>query len=254
MTVDDQAPSSARIYNYLLGGTDNYSVDRQMAEMFKTRLPTIEAAARANRGFVLRAARAMAEAGVRQFLDIGCGLPIEPSVHSVVRAVHPDACVIYLDNDPEVVPAGQALMDVPTVFGDLRDPGAILSDPAVNKLIDFSKPVGVITVAVWHFIPEDEAFEYAAALRAGLAPGSHLAISHVCADTIPASVQETGKAVYAQTTNPVHARTEAEIRALFGEFALLDPGLVLLGDWRPYDGDPYPERASESLAGVGVLT
>ncbi|MFI6183573.1 SAM-dependent methyltransferase [Nonomuraea sp. NPDC051191] len=251
MTVDDRAPSSARIYNYLLGGTDNHPVDRQAAEAFKTRLPTIEAAARANRGFVLRAARAMAEAGVRQFLDIGCGLPIEPSVHGVVREVHPDARVVRVDNDPEIAPARQALADAPTVFGDLRDPAAILNDPVVTGLVDFGEPVGVITVAVWHFVPEDEAVEYAATLRAGLASGSHLAISHVCADTVPEPAQGAGKAVYARTANPVRARTEAEIRAFFDGFTLLDPGLVPLGDWRPYGGDPYPEHATESLAGVG---
>ncbi|MER6583293.1 SAM-dependent methyltransferase [Nonomuraea sp. NPDC001023] len=197
--MNDQAPSSARIYNYLLGGTDNHPVDRQAAEAFKARLPTIEAAARANRGFVLRAARAMAEAGVRQFLDIGCGLPVEPSVLGVVREVRPDARVVRVDNDPEVVPAGRGRTDAPTVFGDLRDPAAIMKDPAVTGLIDFGEPVGVITVAVWHFIPEDAASEYAATLRAGLAPGSHLAISHVCADTVPAAAQEAGKAVYART-------------------------------------------------------
>ncbi|MET7335861.1 SAM-dependent methyltransferase [Nonomuraea sp. NPDC005650] len=255
--IGSSTPSSARIYNYFLGGEDNFAVDREAAETFMAMFSTVLPAARANRGFVLRAARAMAEAGVRQFLDIGCGLPLEPNVHDIALSVHVDARVVYVDNDPSVVASSQAQLDRPgqvvTIAGDLRDPATIIANPDVAQLLDFTKPVGLLTVAILHFIPEDAIGEYLAHLRRALAPGSQFALTHVCPDNIPASEVEAGQALYQQTTNPVRPRTRAEILALFDGWTLLEPGLCPAADWRPVDGDPYPEQAPESFAGVGIL-
>lgn len=248
--------SSARIYDYFLGGRDNYEVDRIAAEALVAALPNVCDGARATRGFVLRAARFMAEQGVTQFLDVGCGIPTEPNVHEVIRQVHPDARVAYVDNDPIVIARGQAMRDEPgviTAAGDLREPAAIFNDPEVTGLLDLSKPIGVLTVAVWHFVPEDDATSYQTQLRNALAPGSFLALSHACTEQLSAAEIKAGEALYRQTTNPVRARTRAQITALLDGFDLVEPGLVSLHKWHPHASDPYPEHSLAALAGVGVL-
>jgi SAM-dependent methyltransferase len=248
--------SSARIYDYLLGGTENYAVDRDAAEMFLTALPNARNAARATRGFVLRAARFMAEQGISQFLDVGCGLPITPDVHEVVRSIHPDARVVYADNDPIVLATGQALRDEPgvvTVEGDLRKPAAMLANAELLDVLDLSKPLGVFTVAVWHFLPDDAFAQAPAELGAALAPGSYWALSHACVENLTSAQIKAGEALYKQTTNPVRARRKKQIKALLDGFELVPPGLVPLHEWHPQAGDPYPEPSAEALAAVGVL-
>lgn len=248
--------SSARIYDYFLGGRDNYAVDREAAEALVAALPSVREGARATRGFVLRTARYMAGSGVRQFLDIGAGIPTRPNVHEIVRSVHPDARIVYVDNDPIAVAKGEALRDEPgvvTVPGDLRAPSVIFKNPKVTGLLDLSKPIGVLTVAVWHFVPEDDATSYQAQLRDALAAGSFLALSHACTEQLSAAEIKAGEALYAQTSNPVRARTRAQITALLDGFDLVEPGLVPLHEWHPHAGDPYPEQSLAALAGVGVL-
>lgn len=255
-STDATVPSGARIYDYLLGGRRNFAVDREAAELFLKAVPNARKAARATRGFVLRAARFMAEQGITQFLDIGCGIPAEPDVHEIARQVHPDARVAYVDNDTIVIAEGQALRDEPgviTVEGDLRNPAAILTNPDVTGLLDLSKPVGVLTVAIWHFLPEETLHRAQAELREGLAAGSYLALSHACTKNLTAAQIAAGQALYRQTTNPVAARSPEEIGALLDGFTTVEPGLVSLHEWRPRDGDPYPEQSSEVLAGVGIL-
>jgi hypothetical protein len=252
---DATVPSSARVYDYFLGGKTNYAPDREVADTWRAQFPEVVDAARANRGFTLRAARAMAETGITQIMDIGCGIPLHPNVHDVVRAVNPDTRVVYVDNDPTVLSYSLALRDKPgviTVEGDLRKPADIFTHPEVAGLLDLSRPVGVLTVAIWHFVPEDEAYDYQAQLREAMPPGSYLGLAHACLDSCtPAEVAAVEK-LYKQTTTPVRARNRAAIMNLFDGFDLLEPGLVAPGDWRPRDGDPYPEREKKALAGVGV--
>lgn len=249
--IDGQTASSARIYNYLLGGPEHFSADREAADILMSRFPTVQALAKANRGFVLRAARAMAEAGITQFLDIGCGLPMSPNTHDAVREVNPDARVVYVDSDPIVVVYGRAWLDRPgvvTIAGDLREPEAILASQ--EAALDLSRPIGVLTVAVLHFIVENDAGQHVARLRDLLAPGSHIALTHACADTVPREEIEAGQAMYGRSANPVRVRTREEIRALFDGLELLEPGLVPVADWRPTPDDPFPESAPEALGAI----
>jgi hypothetical protein len=255
-STDATVPSSARIYDHLLGGTDNYAVDREAAELFTAALPNARGSARATRGFVLRAARFMAKQGITQFLDIGCGIPTTPNVHEIVRQVHADARVVYVDNDPVVIAKGQALRDEPgviTVEGDLRNPAAIFGHPDVAERLDVSRPLGVLTVAVFHFLPDDALDRAQRELREGMPAGSHLALQHGSSENLTAAEVEASEALYAQTTNPVRARTREEIAALLDGFDLVEPGLVPLHEWRPQPGDPYPERSPEAFGCVGVL-
>ncbi|MFI7470555.1 SAM-dependent methyltransferase [Nonomuraea sp. NPDC049646] len=255
-TPDAYKASSARIYDYFLDGTDNYQVDREAAEQFLAAVPTARNSARATRGFVLRVARWMAEQGLTQFLDIGCGIPTTPNVHEVIWEVRPDARVVYVDNDRIVLAKGQALRDEPgviTVEGDLRNPAGIFADPEVRGMVDFSQPIGVLTVAVWHFLPDDALDAALAELRAGLPAGSWWAMSHACTESLTPAQVRAAEALYRQTTNPVRGRSRAEIHAMFDGFDLTEPGLVPLHEWRPRAGDPYPEPSPEALAGVGIL-
>lgn len=255
-TPDAYKASSARIYDYLLGGTDHYEVDRQAAEAFLAGVPNARNSARATRGFALRAARFMAEQGVRQFLDIGAGIPTTPNIHEIVRSVHPQARVVYVDNDAIAIAKGQALRDEPgviTVDGDLREPAGFLANPEVTGQLDFSRRVGVLTVAIWHFVSDDALDQAQLGLRESLAPGSFLALSHACTENIPLAQIRAGEALYKQTTNTVKARTRTRIAALLNGFHIVEPGLVTLHEWQPRPGDPYPEESPEALAGVGVL-
>ncbi|NRQ31340.1 SAM-dependent methyltransferase [Nonomuraea sp. NN258] len=249
------APSSARIYNYFLGGTDHYLIDREAGDTFLAHRPTVKAAARANRGFMLRAVKALADAGIDQFLDIGAGLPLAPNVHDVARTVHADARVVYVDADPTVVSYCKALTRQPgisSLLGDVRDPAEILLHAA--GFLDLSRPVGLIAVAVMHFVPEDEAGAYLAQLRDALAPGSYLALSHACNAFVPPKDVKAAQALYQQTSDPVRIRSLEEITALFDGWSVLDPGLVPVAEWRPVENDLFPDHAVENVAGVGILT
>ncbi|MEU1883492.1 SAM-dependent methyltransferase [Streptosporangium sp. NPDC020072] len=229
--------------------------DREAVDLLLARYPTVRNGARSTRGFLLRTARAMAENGMDQFLELGCGLPVEPNVHDVVHEVRPEARVVYVDNEPTVVSYGDAMLRGPgitVVEGDVRDLPAILDHPQVRDTLDFERPIGVLMVGLLHFVADPAPI--LARLRQVLAPGSHLAIGHACSSTMPADEVAVGKRVYEQTRNPVFPRTTEEIGDMFDGWQLLEPGLVLLPDWRPYGGDPYPEKAIEGMGGVGVLT
>ncbi|UBU10067.1 SAM-dependent methyltransferase [Nonomuraea gerenzanensis] len=256
-TFDASLPSASRIYDYLLGGTDHYECDRQAGDAFVAAVPNARNAARATRGFALRAARYAAEQGYDQILDVGAGIPTTPNVHQVVHEVNPRAGVVYVDNDPVAIAKGKALRDedgVITVNGDLRDPASFLLHPHVRGMLDFNRPIAVLTVAVWHFIRDDDTVARAhAELRDGLPAGSMLALSHGCTDYLSPAMVEAAEKLYGQTSNPMKARTTGEIMRLFDGFDLVEPGLVPLHEWHPREGDPYPEESAEALAAVGVL-
>jgi hypothetical protein len=250
--MSDGVPSSARMYDYYLGGTDNFPVDRAAAEQAVRAMPVIPVLARANRAFLVHAVAAMAAAGIDQFLDVGSGLPTSPNVHEVARPTVPDARVVYVDYDPVVVEHSQARRLAPgtaTVRADARSPEEIFASPEVAELIDLGRPCGVLMMSVLHFIGGDIA-PLVARYAARLAPGSCLALSHVVTDGADQSGMTGVQRVYEASPTDPAVRTTAEIRALFDGFELLPPGLT---DVRTYN-DPTFEYSPESPApGIWML-
>lgn len=251
----------ARLYDYFLGGKDHFPADREAAERILRVAPEIRAAARANRAFLGRAVRRLAEAGVTQFLDLGTGLPAWNNVHEVAAKVTPHARVVYVDRDPVVLVHARAMPPGPgtttVVEGDLRKPEAILRDPDVMRALDFGRPVAVLLVAVMHYVTESERpDEIVAALREALAPGSYLVMSHGTSDARAAFVRQSTH-IYQRASLPLTLRGRDRIMELFEGFELVDPGLVWLPEWRPEQADlidfPGGPESSLALCGVGRL-
>jgi hypothetical protein len=247
--IDVSVPNVARIYDYWLGGKDNFAADREAADRQARAIPQLPWLARQNREFLRRVVRFLAGQGITQFLDIGSGLPTNQNVHEVARLVNPAARVVYADIDPVVVSHAQALLSgrqVAAVHGDVCRPDEILAAPEVGRLIDFSQPVAVLTLAILHLIP-DEAGPAAAMgrLREAMAPGSYLVISH--ADVSRQHVAGTRRLSHAareleqavKAFQRVPARTRDEIAGFFGDLMLVEPGLTDIWAWRP-DGDTVP--------------
>jgi hypothetical protein len=257
VTFDPTAPSPARIYNYYLGGKDNFEADRVAARKALAVVPYGKAIARANRFFALHAADLMAKQGIDQFLDLGTGIPAPPVLHEVAREAQPAARFLYVDNDPMVTIHNQALLatdnGVGAIHGDIRDPGSILSSRQVQELIDFGKPVGILAVAVMHFITdESRPHDCLAAFTSRMAAGSYLALSHITSDGTAPDVVATITDAYAQASAPAVFRPEAEIRAFFDGLALEPKGLAHVAEWLPYPY-MYAERLGtlRFLAGIG---
>jgi hypothetical protein len=242
ITFRPDIPSPARIYDFLLGGKDNYPADRDAAHELLAAVPDARMFAQQNRAFLRRAVKYMAtEAGIRQFIDIGTGLPTEGNVHELARQAAAGARVVCIDNDPVVLAHGRAMLhgvdDTAIIQHDLRDPGGILADPDLGKLIDFAQPVGLLLVAVLHFISDEEnPAGLIGQLMDALPPGSHVALSHATADSRPESTQ--GEKVYERATAQARARTREQVQALIAGFELVEPGLVWAPLWRP---DPDTE-------------
>ncbi|HTZ28021.1 MAG TPA: SAM-dependent methyltransferase [Streptosporangiaceae bacterium] len=255
--VDTTVPAAARMYDYWLGGHDNFAADRIAAMKITERAPGTPSAARANRRFLGRAVRYLAgEAGIRQFLDLGAGLPTNGNVHQVAHEIAPDARVVYADNDPMVIAHARALETgdaVAVAHADLRDPGTILRHPDTKRLIDFTKPLAILFVSVLHFVPEPDAHAAVAAFTGAAAPGSHLVLSHGYDDQDPQAGAAT-TTVYASTASPVTRRTRAEILAFFDGLEVLEPGLVPVQQWRPDEPDPPGPGRAWILGGVGRKT
>ncbi|GLY80907.1 SAM-dependent methyltransferase [Actinoallomurus iriomotensis] len=247
--VDPETPNVARMYDYYLGGKDNFAADREAAARIMKIMPHAAEWVRSNRGFLARAVRLLAESGIRQFIDIGTGLPTQDSVHQVAGRIDPQSRVVYVDVDPVVVSHGRALLATDerstVIRADLRRPDDILSHPETRALIDFDRPVGVLLVAVLQFVPDDrEAADVVARLRAALAPGSHLVISHITADEVAPDVVGEGREIYATTSlGSITPRSPARVAAFFEGLELLEPGLVGVEHWRaeePPSGDRIP--------------
>ncbi|MFI1094244.1 SAM-dependent methyltransferase [Streptomyces sp. NPDC020917] len=244
--IDTSRPHPARMYDYYLGGRDNYEVDREAAQRVIDFLPDIIPAARANRDFLERAVRYLVDGGVRQIIDIGTGIPTSPNTHEIAHSISPDVRVAYVDNDPIVAThAGARLTgsggNTGFFLADVRKPESILDHPTLGDLIDFGQPVVLMLVAVLHFIKDDEdPAGIVAALRDALPAGSHLVLSHATADFHAASLPEVFK-VYNKATATLNTRPYDEVRALFDGFELLDPGLVQVPMWRPAS-TPDPEE------------
>ncbi|XVQ08172.1 SAM-dependent methyltransferase [Spirillospora sp. CA-255316] len=232
---DALRPSTARMYDYFLSGKDNYAADRRLAERLRRAAPVVRVLARANRDFLLRAVRTLAaEAGIGQFLDIGCGLPGRDNVHQVARRILPDARVAYVDSDPMVVAHAQALMaadgETAAFQADLRAPEAMLADRRLRTVIDLERPVAVLITAVLHHLP-DEAGPHGlvARVRDALPPGSHVVVSH--AETTPAL--RRAAALHTGADSPFVPRTRDAVAAFFDGMELLSPGLDGATRWRP---------------------
>jgi SAM-dependent methyltransferase len=244
---DVTIPNAARIYGFLLGGKDHFQADRDAAAKLLEVLPGSAHAARDNRDFLQRAVRFLSAAGIRQYIDIGSGLPTVGNTHEVAHEADPDARVAYADYDTIVLAHARALLTaspaVTVIPGDLRKPGDILADPRLASLIDFSQPVAVLLVAVLHFITDDDSPRDAVReITAALAPGSYLALSHVTADHVTASAAATAQGVYATASAPVTARTRAQVTHLFDGLELIDPGVCDVSAWHPEI--PQPGRAA----------
>jgi hypothetical protein len=226
--VDPTRPSVARIYDYLLGGTNNFEVDKMAAARLKERIPEVADAAWANRGYHQRAAKWIAERGVRQFIDIGSGLPTVGNTHEVVRRVAPDARVVYVDNDPMVLAYGNALIgDDPAtavILADLREPDAVLDDPKLRALIDVTEPTGLLLTAVMHFVPDAGGPKaLLARYLEPLAGGSYLALSHWTNDNKPTVAAHTVSEVGQQAASGSFPRSKAEFRAFFDGLEIVPP-------------------------------
>ncbi|MEU4641858.1 SAM-dependent methyltransferase [Micromonospora sp. NPDC023814] len=255
--IDPSVPTAAGMYDYYLGGKDNSAADRRAANKVLAAAPEVILMARENRGFIQRAVRFLArDAGIRQFLDIGSGLPTQGNVHEIAQAEAPDARVVYVDNDPKVLARSRALKitearNTSVVTADLRDPDVILNHPDTLAQIDFDQPMAILLVAVLHFI-DDQADPYAivARLRDAMAPGSYLVINHATADPRPDNAGGAAE-VYKNTKYPSTHRTRDQIERFFDGVHLIDPGLVIVSDWRPdTETDISPEEVW-ILGGVG---
>jgi hypothetical protein len=252
--IDTTKPHPARMYDAYLGGKDNYAADRAAVRLILRDFPEVRAMARANRAFMQRAVRFLAgEAGIRQFLDIGTGIPSAGNVHEVAGQVAPGTRVVYVDNDPIVHVHANALLTgsgtTSIVLADLRQPEKILAHPKVGKLIDFTQPVGLLLVAVLHFIAKaEDPAGIVATLRDALPPGSYLAMSHGTADFHPPGVAGEAAAAYETATAPLVLRSFTQISAFFDGFDLVAPGLVQAPLWRPDGRQPRPK----DLAKIGV--
>ncbi|MDR8412552.1 SAM-dependent methyltransferase [Nonomuraea sp. 3-1Str] len=254
--VDPRVPSVARVYDYLLGGKDHLAVDRAFADKLLAVAPETRQVARANRLFLVRAVRHLARRGVRQFLDLGTGIPTSPSVHEVAREIVPDCRVVYVDYDPVVRLHSEVLLasspGVEAVQADLREPGAILGDPRVTRLIDFSQPVGVLMVGILHFILDSEdPAGIIADFRTWMAPGSHLILTHAMADSAPEAVAQLSTATAGTPAQSVF-RTREEVLRLAEGFELIGPGLAPVHEWRIPDDDEY-EPPIPLLEGVPAV-
>jgi len=253
--VDTDRPSVARLYDFFLGGQHNFAADRELGRRLLQAEPYARHIVAENRKFLGRAVQFLLASGVRQFLDLGSGIPTQENVHEIARRGDPQARVVYVDNDPVAVAhskhilAGDPLAAV--INADLRQPESVLSHPDVTSMLDFSEPVGVLMVAVLHFVPDsDDPAGLVYRFTRALVPGSCLVISHATHEAAPGSAARV-QDLYKGTTASAHTRTSAEIAWFFDGFEMVEPGLVYLPQWRPDGGLPeHPERAW-FYAGVG---
>jgi S-adenosyl methyltransferase len=246
--VDPARPTPARMYDYFLGGTNNFLADRQAAEALKARAPDVVDATWANRGFHGRAAVWMAEHGIRQLIDIGSGLPTQNNTHEAVQRVAPGIHVVYVDIDPLVAVQAAPLLagdgSTTVIAADLRDPGSVLGHPALLRLIDFAEPAGVLMSAVVHFVADDgDPWGLVAGYMAAVAPGSYLALSHGTYENLPPRSVQAGLDAYAQATEHAYPRSRAEVERFFDGLELVPPysgadaAVTYVGLWGAEDPD-----------------
>jgi SAM-dependent methyltransferase len=255
--IDTKTPNVARIYDYLLGGKDNFAADREAARQLIEAIPDVAAIARDNRSFLGRVVRYLVtEGGIRQFLDLGGGLPTQANVHELAQGVATGVHVVYVDNDPVVASHGQALLaadgEVAMVLGDLRDPVSILGNPEVTRLLDLTQPVAVLCTSTLHFIADEaDPHKIMAEYRDHLAPGSYLAITHGTLEEDPATEGSKAEGVYRQASSQLHVRPLPDVLRFFDGFELVEPGLTWIAQWRPEPGTAPTGRQQSMRGGVG---
>jgi hypothetical protein len=258
--IDTSRPHTARIYDYFLGGQNHFAADREVAEKSLASVPSGRIGAREQRAFLGRAVTYLTgEAGIRQFLDIGAGLPTTNNVHEVAQAIAPSARVVYVDNDPLVLAHARALLTSSAegrtayIHASLRSPGEILSSPVVREVLDFSQPIALMLVGILHFLEDkDEPERIIGTLLDALPPGSYLTASHLNPEHDPDGVA-AGVRAYLAGGVTVQARDSSEFAALaFRDLELVPPGVVSVSEWRPDSPGPQPTRAEVSCyGGVG---
>jgi hypothetical protein len=255
--IDTSRPHSARLYDYYLGGKDWFPVDKEAGEQVKKLFPVAATGARANRDFMHRAIRHLArEHGVRQFLDIGTGIPTAPNLHQVAQEVAPDCRVVYADHDPLVLEYADALMcSTPEgrtayVQADVRH-DAILDTRQVRETLDLDKPVALSLLALLHFVPDENTpYDTVSSMLGRLAPGSFLVLSHATEDFDGEGAMEKVKDIYRQGGTPVRLRDKDEVLAFFDGLEMIDPGLTPTHRWRPDEPTTITDEESFIYAGV----
>ncbi|MGH4008611.1 MAG: SAM-dependent methyltransferase [Pseudonocardiaceae bacterium] len=242
-------PSSARIYDYLLGGGHNFEADRQAARRLLAAVPARDMA-RLNRSFLRRAVLYLIDAGIRQFLDLGSGIPTVGNVHEVAQDVDPACRVLYVDIEPIAVAHSELLLagndNASVIRADLRKPDTILASAETRRLLDLHQPLGVLMVGVMQFVPDsDDPWAIVASYRQQLAPGSYLAMSHFTPDGMPERMAKAVE-VFKDTQEPAHPRTHAQVMRMFDGFELVEPGLVYTSQWRPESAEDTGDQAHHS--------
>jgi len=250
-TVDISIPNAARIYDYMLGGCHNFAIDRETAEKAMAAGRVSPLPARANRSFLRRAVQFMIDAGIDQFLDLGSGIPTVGNVHEIAQEANPDAHVVYVDNEPiAAAHARQLLAGNPgatIVAADLRDTEAVLNAPETRRLIDFDRPVGILLVAVFHFIPDsDNPAEIVESYLKTTQAGGFLALSHYTEDGYTPEKRARAAAGRAAYGTQVVGRGRTELLALMPGLDLVAPGIVYTPEWRPEDQEPAVPNPAEA--------
>ncbi|WP_260478589.1 SAM-dependent methyltransferase [Kibdelosporangium aridum] len=254
--IDEEVPSAARVYDYLLGGGHNFSADRTLAENLLKVLPARDMA-RLNRQYLDRVVRYMVSEGITQFLDLGSGIPTVGNVHEVAQKLNPAARVVYVDNESVAVAHSELMLrnnpNAAAIEADMREPEVIFANEHVRRLIDFSQPLGLLMVGVVQFIPDDDdPWAIAERFRAELAPGSYFALSAFTWDNAPDGMRAAIE-VFKNSRDPIFPRTRDEIMRMFGDFALVEPGLVYTPQWRPDRASDIADASRSNLyAGVAV--
>jgi O-methyltransferase involved in polyketide biosynthesis len=255
-TFRPDIPSAARIYDYLLGGKDNYPADRTVAESMIAALPNVQLAVQWNRAFLRRVVRYLInEAGIRQIVDIGAGLPTVGNTHEIALDANPETRVVYVDHDPVVLAHARSMLhNVPNtaiIEQDLAEPDEILNDPVLRGLIDFREPTAFLLLSILHFVSdESDPAGLIAALLDPFPAGSHVAISHATPDTVP-EVNDVER-VFDEATEQAHVRSRSAVMKLVSGLDLIEPGLTWPPEWRPDPGDEVPPNAAESYYCVVV--
>jgi SAM-dependent methyltransferase len=254
--IDLDRPNAARIYDYFLGGACNFEHDREFADKFLKIMPEAEPAARRNRAFLRRAVRFCVQQGIRQFLDIGSGIPTVGNVHEIAQAMVPDCRILYVDNEPVAVAHAELMLEgneyTAVLQADLGDPDTILGSQSAQQLLNFDEPLALLMVAVLHFVPDSaEPRSAIARYLDAVKPGSYFVLSHGTNDGLggkPVEADET----YQRTTTPGVARTRAEILDLMAGTELVEPGIVWTPQWRPDSPDEVDDHPEQSLMYAAV--
>jgi hypothetical protein len=252
--VDVELPSAARVYDYLLGGGHNFAADRAVGDRVLQAQPNGRQIAGSNRAFLRRAVIYMIEQGITQFLDLGSGIPTVGNVHEVAQRADPDSRVVYVDYDEVAVAHSQLLLrgngNAAVVAADLCQPDLVLESSAVRRLLDFDRPIGLLMVAVFHFVSDEKnPARIVAAYRDRMPPGSLVALSHLTADHMPHEMAGVVEAMK-NSRDPMYFRSKAEIATMFDGLELVEPGLVSAPHWRP-EPDSYDPQVEGVYAGVG---